>query len=658
MFIPVGHDQESVRRLPWVTFSMMGLCVAVYLLTFMAVRESEHEISRKAQAVAEYFFQHPETKLPKEIEDLLFGNISDVQDQRSAFKEFLKESSRAGKGNGESLEEQQAKLDTLVKALYRARADSPYYSLGLVPAHQKIFAYITYQFMHAGFWHLFGNMLFLYLAGPYIEDVWGRPLFAAFYLSAGVLSALIYCLKYPEMTGPLVGASGAIAGVMGAFLIRHSKVKINFLFFFFFRPRIVALPAWIMLPLWLAREIFFGQASDYAGGQGGGVAHWAHVAGFAYGVVVALAIRHLDFEKKFVEKKLEQASTVHNNPLLERALNEMWRGDKGHAREMLIDYLKSTPGDIDAAAALWDVSRDIGGLAAAAPLFFGAIREALRKKDSTFVETRWPEVMEALEPGWLDPGVAARVVELLSDSAPPSLIERTVDAVRDQVDLNTAPGLLVRLARSAAGVGAASAGAFASLALENPEIPPDTRDEMQEIVRKAPVSDFESPAAGMAPASEPGAAPDPFATDLKAPVPPIDHQLEVVNARPKAWSSSGKLKIEIGSGKRVLDMQQVKVVAVGGIRPSGSSPFLLIDLLLDAPWSNRRKLRGIRLRSTDFDPRKLVDAPTPMKALQILLEELLKTSEAVPLPNPDAARGRPFEQFGSIGDFEAMILSQ
>lgn len=655
MLIPIGHDQDTVRRLPWVTFSIMGACLLIYLLTLGPVISNQKEMTRELQAIAEYFFQHPETKLPPEMEQLFLGSIPEYQDQRATFKEFLKESTHGMKKDTESAEEQQAHMDALVTAFHETQADSPYFSLGLVPAHQQIFAYLSYQFMHGGFWHLFGNMLFLYLTGPYIEDVWGRPLFAGFYLSAGILSALVYVLKYPDMTGPLVGASGAIAGVMGAFLIRHARVKIRFLFFFFMRPKIISAPAWIMLPLWLGREILFGQATDYAGGQGGGVAHWAHVAGFLYGIIAAVVIQRMNFEENFVEKKLDSSGRVHHNPILEEAMEEMWHGDKGHSRDMLVNYLKSSPGDIDAASALWDISRDIGGLEIAAPFLMTAVREALRKRDTSFVETRWPEIMDALEPGWLDPTVAARVVEVLKSSAPPSLLERTVDAVQYQVNTDTAPGLLLRLARGAARSDAASAGHFAELALLHSDLPAESRGEMEAILQSSPSPPLSPKPKETSPVIPP---PTEAAPDASPKVRKIKHELEIMVGKPLSWDSTGRLVLEIAGQKRAIRAQQIVALAVGGINAPGATPFLLMDLMLDGPWSNRRKLRVIRIRSTDFSPLKLFPGDNAMAALRTLVTELLKTSEATPLPDPDSVMGRPFRRFPSLEAFEEEILGQ
>jgi len=653
MFIPIGHDQDTVRRLPWVTFTLMGLCLLVYLVTFPSIGSNEKERLQALDEIGRYYLTHPETKVPKEMEDFFLGFMPEFQDQREAFKEVLKEGSRAG-GEQLSLAEQQEELDRLVTHYYEVRDQSPYFSLGLVPAHPTLLGFITYQFMHAGFGHLFGNLLFLYLAGPYIEDVWGRPLFAGFYLSAGVLSALVYILKYPTFEGPLIGASGAIAGVMGAFLVRHAGVKIRFLFFLFMTPRIFTAPAWIMLPLWLGREIFFGQVVDM-GGRGTGVAHWAHVAGFVYGAVFALVIRQLKFEQK-VEKAIDGKVTLHENPILDRAMEEMRHGDKGHAQELLIDYLKTSPGDIDAAAALWDISRDLGTVATAVPFLLTAIRDALRKRDTVFVETRWPEIIEGLPPDSLDPALAARVADILSDQAPPSLLERTVESVRQQVDYRTAPGVLTRLARVGAAVGASSAGYYASLALENPEIPPETRKDL-EVIAARMIEGSGQPAevASAGQLSEDGGATT-ESSEQPLRVKKVEHVLDIMEAIPRAWDSARILRVEINGKKHKLRVDQVEAIAVGGIKSPGGAPYLLIDLMLDGPWSDRRKLRVIRIRSSSFDPMSLVEGENTMEAFRRLLMELLKCSEATPLPDPDSAVGKPFRRFGSIEEFEMEIL--
>ena len=165
------------------------------------------------------------------------------------------------------------------------------------------------MFVHAGFLHLLGNLIFFFVSGPFIEDVFGRPLFALLYVTGGFAASLTYAMKHPEGTVPLVGASGAIAAVMGAYLVRFFRSKVEFLFLpLWFRPQWhyrFFLPAFIVLPLWFVQQWLEMQSE--AGGAG--VAFSAHVGGFVYGFAFALIVKAIRFEEKHVNPVVEQETT-------------------------------------------------------------------------------------------------------------------------------------------------------------------------------------------------------------------------------------------------------------------------------------------------------------------------------------------------------------
>jgi len=143
---------------------------------------------------------------------------------------------------------------------------------------------LTSMFLHGSWLHILGNMWFLWLFGNNIEDSMTRPRFAAFYLLAGLAAAALQVAANPASIVPMVGASGAISGVMGAYLILFPRVRVFAIVFIGFFITRIALPAWMMLLYWAAIQFFGGLSS--IGGQGGGVAFWAHVGGFAAGVVL------------------------------------------------------------------------------------------------------------------------------------------------------------------------------------------------------------------------------------------------------------------------------------------------------------------------------------------------------------------------------------
>jgi len=144
---------------------------------------------------------------------------------------------------------------------------------------------LTSMFLHGSWMHLLGNMWFLWLFGNNIEDSTTRPRFLAFYLLTGLGAALAQVIADPSSRVPMVGASGAISGVMGAYLVLFPRVRVFTLVPLGFFIKSFALPAWLMLIYWAALQ-FFGGLTSIVGGEGGGVAFWAHLGGFVAGVVL------------------------------------------------------------------------------------------------------------------------------------------------------------------------------------------------------------------------------------------------------------------------------------------------------------------------------------------------------------------------------------
>ena len=151
---------------------------------------------------------------------------------------------------------------------------------------------ITSMFLHGGWMHLIGNMWFLWLFGNNVEDSMGHLRFIAFYLLTGLAAALGQVIADPDSIVPMVGASGAISGVMGAYLVLYPRVKVYTLvpIFIFFTS--IALPAWAMLGYWFVLQLVSGLFSS---GEMGGVAFWAHIGGFVAGVVLVKLFARKDY---------------------------------------------------------------------------------------------------------------------------------------------------------------------------------------------------------------------------------------------------------------------------------------------------------------------------------------------------------------------------
>jgi rhomboid family protein len=153
---------------------------------------------------------------------------------------------------------------------------------------------VTSQFLHSGWWHILWNMLYLWIFGDNVEDHLGHVPYLLFYLGAGAAAALLQILFNPFSGLPMLGASGAIAGVMGAYFVLypHSRVLTAIFVVFFFD--LVEIPAIFFLGIWFLMQLMSGIGSIGVTNAGGGTAFWAHIGGFVAGVSVGLVLKARD----------------------------------------------------------------------------------------------------------------------------------------------------------------------------------------------------------------------------------------------------------------------------------------------------------------------------------------------------------------------------
>ncbi len=149
---------------------------------------------------------------------------------------------------------------------------------------------VTSMFMHGGWMHIIGNMWFLWIFGDNVEDAMGRVRFAIFYILCGFAAAAAQALANPASPVPMVGASGAIGGVMGAYIVLCPRVHVHMLVLLGFYVTTFAVPAILMLGYWILVQLIGGYNS--MGATGGGVAFWAHIGGFVAGAVLVLLFRN------------------------------------------------------------------------------------------------------------------------------------------------------------------------------------------------------------------------------------------------------------------------------------------------------------------------------------------------------------------------------
>lgn len=326
LLVPLGLEGRGIYRVPVVTLSLIAGNALAFLLTWTAGSASMGNVEVLHGLIEQSLRERPYVAVSERLVAALgAGERASLEDARAAWE------AHGTAPPPEQRQRAQKDFDVLVDDYFLALDTLPWRRYGFVPSEPGWATLLTSMFMHAGWLHLLGNMLFLYVSGPYVEDVYGRVVFALGYLSSGVVATLGYRAASPLSSIPLVGASGAIAGVMGIVLVRLAMARIRFLFLpIVFLPNLrvqLSLPALVVLPLWLFQQLIYA-ARTPAGS--GGVAWWAHIAGFAFGVVFAGVVMALRVEERWLGRS---KNADEGQRALDDAIAARERGDfeKAHA---------------------------------------------------------------------------------------------------------------------------------------------------------------------------------------------------------------------------------------------------------------------------------------------------------------------------------------
>ena len=247
MVLPV-HDSNPTRRTPIVTYVLIAINVVVFLLSPISSSVTGGTTAAQECRINTFLSQY--AAIPDEV----------VHNQQEPQKRLVL---------------------TDGERRYVCPAPTPF---SKTPFLSVLYA----MFLHGGWLHLLGNMLFLYVFGNNVEDRLGRLKYLAFYLGCGYAATYGFSFLDSGSMQPLVGASGAIAGVLGAYLVLYPRAKVlSLLTFFFFLP--VRLPAWLVLGSWFVLQYFYFRGAGVAGASG--VAYGAHVIGFVVGAALVWSLR-------------------------------------------------------------------------------------------------------------------------------------------------------------------------------------------------------------------------------------------------------------------------------------------------------------------------------------------------------------------------------
>jgi membrane associated rhomboid family serine protease len=350
MLFPIQHENMSARRWPVITIGLIVINILVFLVTMGSMEKEGGQAAELKGHILMLAAAHPELTVKPETQEI----IDALKIQHPQLWEELKSPFRKLEDSWDvrmrMMDEPgilQGEMDRLEGEYAKFKKESLTESYAFVPAHPTTISYLTANFLHGGWIHLIGNMWFLWLAGFVLEDTWGRPMYLIFYLVAGVAALQFHAWMNPLSTIPTLGASGAVAGLMGAFLVRFPKMKIEMGWLWITMLRGVrffrfSVPAWALLPFWVILEATYGRVL----GTSSGTAHWAHVGGFVFGAVFSLGVKYSGIEKKLMGKIVEQTEWQTDTEIQE-ATELLHSGKPAEALPIMQAYVAKHPDSED-----------------------------------------------------------------------------------------------------------------------------------------------------------------------------------------------------------------------------------------------------------------------------------------------------------------------
>jgi membrane associated rhomboid family serine protease len=331
--IPIRSEKDT-NKIPNLTIALIALNLVIWIFTSRIVSSEFKqigEIHEQLMMIEAEYIQTAQRKYPD-----LFKNRDSLEIHKAFFeKNIIPQNSHIYK-EWLSLYN---KLQSLVNNTF-------FHRWGFIPARLNFLKLLISMFLHADIFHVFGNMLFLWIVGCNMEDDWGWPRFLGLYLLSGIAAELLHAILTPNMIIPCIGASGAVAGIMGAFLIQHFKTKIRFFYFIllYIRPICGTVKIWagIVLPFWFLLEL-----KNANSGLQSGTAHWAHVGGFIFGAVAVTLTKYLSPSKPAVVEEAEDdtliyrlSEAIRHDPENYKAQVELARiiHKNGHSGDAAISY--------------------------------------------------------------------------------------------------------------------------------------------------------------------------------------------------------------------------------------------------------------------------------------------------------------------------------
>jgi membrane associated rhomboid family serine protease len=647
--------------LPVVTLAFALLCVLVTAVVKLGYEGHAQRIAEELRDAATFAVQNPVVAVDPRLLPVVRGYMPGF-DSNETFA-FLRH-------NDAKTRRVQKKFDDLDEQAFGSLDRHPYRVLGLVPSRPTLLGLAAHAFVHPGWSHLLATLVLLLIAGPLLEDLWGRAFFAAALVGCTLVGAAAFGLVHGDADRALLGASGSVAALVTAATVRLRTQEVDLLRWLspFAGTELVA-PVWVLTAAWGVYEaaLWWMVQGELPVGVDNAVGYADHAVAAAVGALSALAMQRLGGEARFGRRPapVVVAATPERFDF-QKVLAARARGDHERAWQMLRAEVQRSARNRDAVNTLWEMAIERGVAAEAAPALRLLVGEELRRGASERAVALWRELSEHAPNELPDGATMLRLIPLIRDVDGAESAAIALQQLLAASSRRVAPEVALQALALARELAPSLVGSAAERALAAPNLDAAKRQELEALVSRAaapldadapPVDDEEKPelAPSVFYAESDRSAFGDAGVDLTV----LDEQFPrgaVREALPRLLGDEG-LSLEVpGEGAIDLAWSRLRAVALVGVHGLGPRPVLLIDLLIDG-GGTERPLSVVRLRSDRFDPRAFAPAGTaPLDAVRGLVATLLARSRARALPDAAAAAAKPVKVYPALEVYHEQVL--
>ena len=620
LLLPVRVEDAEVDRVPAVAIGIAAACAVAFLFTWVLPANPDGFRAENFRQIVRYYEEHPYLELQEQF-------LSDYLSPKAReMLEGLREEQPVTVDSA-TMALEQGHLDSLIEGFQAEAESSPLRRLGLVPARGLLQpGWLTHMFLHFGWMHLLGNLFFFYLVGPLLEDLWGRKFFAGFYLVGGVVAALAHFALDPHSAVLMAGASGAVAACMGAFSYRCASRRIRMWYLIFWvRSGTFLIPAWVWGGFWFAGEVF-----SLVTRSSGGVAVAAHIGGFLFGFVTALALEKSGYEERELAPAVQRKTTWTQHAGTDAARLALDRGDQRAAAAAYRSVVKDRPMDREAAVGLARIEQDSRGAM--------VLLHALVSKGE--LAQAWEVALELgplLDPDKLPDKLAFQLAGATELPEGAGDLPHRLDLAVGNRQGSLAAKALLRAAKRCMASGRTADGLEL---LATARALPDLSAEM-----RAQIDAVERPPRGAARARG-----DPTSTGI-ADAPAPAGAVRVLACKLVRLAEDA-LHVELASGKtKRVEFNKLVGVAAGVI-PTAQGAAILTDFVLS--WGDGNEAASaIRIPGAQLSLASLFPGLPSKEAYSRLLAHVLERVMGEPLPSREALTKGDYPRFASVAALNA-----